>query len=144
MASEESKAGSGGASRPVEKTLNQYVPELRPILEKAESELDTPAHRSELAEAGHLPTVKISLEGCTYVLTRILDTTDRTNLSPRQKEIANLCLAGLQRRDMALKLGISARTVDTHMERLCVKFRVDSRTQLIQKMGMDKMLGLLS
>lgn len=144
MASEESKAGSGESSRPVERILNQHVPALRPILEKAESELDTPAYKRELAEAAHHPTVKIAFEGCTYILARVPDTTDRTNLSPRQKEIASLCLAGLQRRDMAVKLGISARTVDTHMERLCVKFRVDSRTQLIQRMGLDKMLGLLS
>ena len=50
-------------------------------------------------------------------------------LTPRQMEIASLIAEGCCDRDIADRLGVSYRTVRTHLERLYERFGIHNRTQ---------------
>lgn len=65
-----------------------------------------------------------------------MPTDKKARLSPRQKEIAALFLTGLPRRKIADQLKISPRTVDTHIERLFVKYGVGTRIELAQRIAL--------
>jgi len=51
-------------------------------------------------------------------------------LTRREKEIATLVAAGLGNREIAARLFLSKRTVDSHMEHIFTKLGFSSRTQL--------------
>jgi DNA-binding NarL/FixJ family response regulator len=51
-------------------------------------------------------------------------------LTRREKEIAALVAAGLGNREIAARLFLSKRTVDSHMEHIFTKLGFSSRTQL--------------
>ena len=51
-------------------------------------------------------------------------------LTKREHQIAELLAAGLTNEDIASKLVISKRTVDTHVEHILVKLGFNSRTQV--------------
>ena len=51
-------------------------------------------------------------------------------LTRREKEIAALVAAGLGNREIAARLFLSKRTVDSHMEHIFTKLGLSSRTQL--------------
>ena len=51
-------------------------------------------------------------------------------LTRREKEIAALVAAGLGNREIAARLYLSKRTVDSHMEHIFTKLGISSRTQL--------------
>jgi predicted ATPase/DNA-binding CsgD family transcriptional regulator len=51
-------------------------------------------------------------------------------LTRREKEIATLVAAGLGNREIAARLYLSKRTVDSHMEHIFTKLGISSRTQL--------------
>jgi DNA-binding NarL/FixJ family response regulator len=51
-------------------------------------------------------------------------------LSTREREIANLVAAGLSNREIADRLVVSARTVEGHIYRACVKLGVSDREGL--------------
>jgi DNA-binding CsgD family transcriptional regulator len=55
---------------------------------------------------------------------------DGLDLSRREREIAELTVAGLRRRDIAEKLVISPRTVDSHLQRIYRKLGVNDRDGL--------------
>lgn len=55
------------------------------------------------------------------------------NPSPRQKQILSLIAAGLSNKEIAQSLGVSPRTVDTHLQRLYVRHGVHSRASLVAK-----------
>ena len=54
------------------------------------------------------------------------------SLTPREKEVMNLIVAGRHNREIAESLGISSRTVEVHKARVMQKLRVDSIAQLIR------------
>jgi DNA-binding CsgD family transcriptional regulator len=56
--------------------------------------------------------------------------TGELDLSRREREIADLTVAGLRRRDIAEKLVISPRTVDSHLQRIYRKLGVNDRDGL--------------
>ena len=51
-------------------------------------------------------------------------------LTRREKEIAALVAAGFGNREIAARLFLSKRTVDSHMEHIFTKLGFSSRTQL--------------
>jgi DNA-binding CsgD family transcriptional regulator len=52
-------------------------------------------------------------------------------ITPREVEILRLIGAGLADKQIAARLGISHRTVGTHLERLFVRLNVHSRSQAL-------------
>ena len=52
-------------------------------------------------------------------------------VTPREAEILSLVATGLSDRQAALVLGISTRTIQTHLRRCYVKLGVHSRTQAV-------------
>lgn len=61
-------------------------------------------------------------------------------LTPRQRSIARLAVAGLANREIASRLGISEHTVKNHMTGVLSKCGVRSRTQLIALYGQGRTL----
>ena len=56
-------------------------------------------------------------------------------LSQREAQIANLAVRGISSRETGLRLGISARTVETHLTNIYRKLGVSSRPELAAKLG---------
>ncbi|RDI35267.1 response regulator transcription factor [Lentzea flaviverrucosa] len=54
-------------------------------------------------------------------------------MSPRQVEIVELIADGLQDRDIAERLGVSPRTVDSHLQRLYQRYDLHSRAAVVAK-----------
>ena len=55
------------------------------------------------------------------------------HLSPRQVQILSLISEGLSDKEIAQRLGMSARTVDSHLRRLYERHSVHSRAAIIAK-----------
>jgi FixJ family two-component response regulator len=53
-------------------------------------------------------------------------------LTPREREVATLVVAGRHNRDIALALAISVRTVEVHKARLMTKLQVDNVADLVR------------
>ena len=61
---------------------------------------------------------------------------EQTNLlSRREEEVITLLLQGKSNKEIALLLGISKRTVDFHLKNIYAKLHVNSRVELILKLG---------
>jgi DNA-binding CsgD family transcriptional regulator len=58
------------------------------------------------------------------------DGTRTTRLTPREREVAALVAEGLANRDIAGRLYLSKRTVDSHVEHIFGKLGLSSRTEL--------------
>ena len=56
-----------------------------------------------------------------------------THLSPREYQVLELLSRGLGNREVAAKLGVSAETVKTHIERLYKRLDVTTRTDAVAK-----------
>jgi two-component system response regulator NreC len=56
-------------------------------------------------------------------------------LSPREREVLRLVLDGHTNREMAERLGISKSSVDTYRARIFEKLRVESRAELLARVG---------
>ncbi len=56
-------------------------------------------------------------------------------LSKREKEVLNLVLQGKSNKQIALSLDISVRTVEFHLKNIYTKFQINSRIELILKLG---------
>lgn len=56
-------------------------------------------------------------------------------LSAREKGVVELLLQGKSNKQIALALGISARTVEFHLKNIYTKFDVSSRIELVLKLG---------
>jgi DNA-binding CsgD family transcriptional regulator len=52
-------------------------------------------------------------------------------LSPRQREILTLVASGMTDKTIALRLGVSQRTVRTHLERIYAENRLHSRAAAV-------------
>jgi DNA-binding NarL/FixJ family response regulator len=55
------------------------------------------------------------------------------HLSPRQRQIVSLISQDFCDKEIARKLGMSARTVDSHLQRLYVRHGIHSRAALVAK-----------
>ncbi|MFE9748333.1 response regulator transcription factor [Saccharothrix saharensis] len=54
-------------------------------------------------------------------------------LSPRQAQILTLIAEGCQDKIIAQRLGVSVRTVDSHLQRLYQRYHVHSRAAIVAK-----------
>lgn len=54
------------------------------------------------------------------------------SLTPREREVMDLVVAGRHNREIAESLGISSRTVEVHKARVMQKLKVDSIAQLVR------------
>jgi DNA-binding CsgD family transcriptional regulator len=61
--------------------------------------------------------------------------TQSNNLSRRELEVTHLLLQGKSNKQIALALGISARTVEFHLKNVYEKYQVSSRMELVLKLG---------
>jgi len=59
-------------------------------------------------------------------------TPDLSTLTSREREVFDMTIAGLTARAIGEKLGISARTVETHRARILRKFNVHSAAELVR------------
>lgn len=135
MARTREKAEWAGIDSEVVRILERARTALHKIFVKTEEELQARGLRDALDQTNRLPITRLEFEDCTYVVSR-LSTVRKEKLSRRQREVASLFLEGLPMKLIAKKLGISPRTVETHMGRLCKKYRVDSRIALARKIAL--------
>lgn len=63
------------------------------------------------------------------------DTTQRSQLSVREREVAMLAVEGLASKEIADRLFVSIRTVDNHLQRIYQKLGVSSRSELAEQFG---------
>jgi DNA-binding NarL/FixJ family response regulator len=60
------------------------------------------------------------------------DGADNPRLSPRHREVVDLVAKGLSNKEIAGELGLSRRTVSTHLERLYRRHGFHSRVEVIR------------
>ena len=53
-------------------------------------------------------------------------------LTPREKEIIDLCSAGLQSKEIGSRINVSSRTVDTHKKNIFKKLGINSTLEMVQ------------
>ena len=64
-----------------------------------------------------------------------------SELTPREREVMELVVAGNHNRHIAAKLGISVRTVEVHKARMMTKLGASSVSQLVHlSLGMEHLL----
>jgi DNA-binding CsgD family transcriptional regulator len=56
-------------------------------------------------------------------------------LTAREREVAGLAASGLPARSIALRLSLSERTVENHLQRIYAKLGLHSRAELIARMA---------
>ncbi len=54
-------------------------------------------------------------------------------LTPREREVLGLIMAGLSNKEMARKLGLSPKTIEAHRAKLYTKMRADSLAELVRR-----------
>lgn len=64
------------------------------------------------------------------------------HLSPRQQQIVSLIAQDFCDKEIARKLGMSARTVDSHLQRLYVRYGIHSRAALVAKWLTEETVAL--
>jgi DNA-binding NarL/FixJ family response regulator len=72
---------------------------------------------------------------CENVSTPALELIEEPDLTSREREIANLAIAGLSTLEIATQLVISVRTVDNHLQRIYRKLGISSRSELATLLG---------
>jgi DNA-binding CsgD family transcriptional regulator len=66
---------------------------------------------------------------------RVISMIPDVQLSKREKEVLKLVLQGKSNKQIALSLDISVRTVEFHLKNIYTKFQVNSRIELILRLG---------
>lgn len=62
-------------------------------------------------------------------------------LSKRETEIIIFVANGFSDKEIATRLSISARTIQTHMTRICLKLRAKNRTHAVTKMFLKDLVS---
>jgi two-component system, LuxR family, response regulator FixJ len=125
---------SQGADQPVVMLTGHGTVEMcrRAFKAGAVEFLEKPVDDEPLLEAIH-NAVRL------HVHTRHRHAADRearelfASLSPREREVLSLVVAGLTNKEIGRALALSPRTVETHRAHLSVKLQADSLAQLIRR-----------
>lgn len=90
---------------------------------------------SEIAAGGAWMSGQIARLVLRNIEKPITPAADRVTLSPREQEVMGLLAQGLRYEEIALRLFVSARTVNTHLQRIYRKLHVHSATAAISKLS---------
>ena len=123
---------AGNQQARLEAFLANAEAKLRRILEVIETDLKNEDLLEIVPKNRNLTISKVMLDESTYLVTRV-PLGQEKDLSPRQREVLDLLLEGLPRKTIAFRLGISPRTVESHVERLFVKYGVNSQISLVRR-----------
>lgn len=125
------------AGKRLKAILERANAQLRQVLEHLESELVDKGLARSLTDVPEMLISRLILSGsATYVVTRLSNDILR-DFSPRQLEIAYLVLLQrLSQKEAAKQLGISPRTLATHLERVYLKCRVVSQDSLLRQLSL--------
>jgi DNA-binding CsgD family transcriptional regulator len=70
------------------------------------------------------------------------DPADRDRLTPQEQQVASLVVTGLTNREVAARLFLSEKTIETHLTRIYLKLGVRSRTALAAAIGAKQERGI--
>jgi DNA-binding CsgD family transcriptional regulator len=118
----------------LDKVLEQFREDFEGLVARFEGNLKADRLLSALTLDLRWTVAEVRLATATYVLNRF-QAGHPLALTARQKEIARLLARRLPRREMAEALGISPRTLDTHIERICRKYSAASKEDLVRRLG---------
>jgi predicted ATPase/DNA-binding NarL/FixJ family response regulator len=139
------KAGSAAAGLRVEAAAQniralggfQGMPPFQPVLDKwiAEAQNGLPLREAEYEDSiGRSLTAASALQFATAqirsIQERLSSKQGATYLTPRESEIARLVADGLSNREIGVRMNVSERTVDTHLQHVLNKLGFRSRTQI--------------
>jgi DNA-binding CsgD family transcriptional regulator len=112
---------------------------VRKLARSVERELRTQGLLEAFPREAHLQVGRVVHDGSTYVVTRVPAVIPAPEEIPaRQGEVADLLLDDQPRKTIAARLGISIRTVDSHVERLFARFGVASTRALVRVLSLMK------
>ena len=106
---------------------------LMQLATSVETELDRRDLRQSLEHEPQPFTQEIEVDDVRYILKRVPRKLRLEPLSPRQEEVKRLLVEGEHRKGIAAELGISVRTVDTHIKRIFDRYGVDSNVELVRR-----------
>lgn len=61
----------------------------------------------------------------------IFDLNKKITLTSREREVLSLVSVGLSSKEVAVKLLIKKRTIDKHINNICLKFNAQNRTEAV-------------
>ncbi|MBD5603894.1 MAG: AAA family ATPase [Candidatus Eremiobacteraeota bacterium] len=114
-----SRDGAPDARRAAEESVRRYEALGWPLLQAQAFEL-----------SGDPAAARALLQRCGVRGPRVSRLTSRSPLSEREREIGRAVAAGLGNREIALALGVSVKTVETHLTRTFARMGFRSRAQL--------------
>lgn len=83
---------------------------------------------------------RLAAEGSRRSGEGVAETLERAPLTPRERDVAALVIAGVSTRDVATRTGLTVSTVNTYLKRIFAKLGVHSRVELVARMaGTDNM-----
>ena len=89
-------------------------------------------HAIKQVLAGHKYVTPLIASEWVQNLAERVDQTQKLTLTPRQREVLQLIIEGCTMKEIAGRLGISARTAESHKYEIMEGFGVDSTAELVQ------------
>jgi DNA-binding CsgD family transcriptional regulator len=128
--SEREKNLGGPLQSALQAVLHEPVPKLQEALALMEEKLCLLNLLPLIAERPWLTLPHIGFASGLYVVKRF-PITNLKALGPREQAVRDRIRDGDNTKTIAFKLKMSPRTVETHLDRLCLKFGVASRPELL-------------
>jgi two-component system, NarL family, response regulator NreC len=138
----------GDPSLPVIPRLRELHPDTRVVVLTAQRDPSFAAEALRLGAAGYLPkeaaegqlleAIRVAVDGGTYLEPRLgarlaaAATSGPPELSARELEVLRLIARGLTNREIAERLFLSVRTIESHRARLQRKLELRRRSELVE------------
>jgi DNA-binding CsgD family transcriptional regulator len=116
----------------LDSVLESLEADLRQILERLLQCLEELGHLSDLDDGGVKVLLQMEIRSPYVCTVSVSSKSLLDRLSPREKEVLRLLRKGCSTKEIAAKLGIKPRTVETHIRRVSDKLNVHSRVLLAQ------------